>query len=35
LLVADQDAEALIGKMEQFIPREAEKWIDRLKAGKI
>lgn len=35
LLVADQDVEALIGKMEQFIPREAEKWIDRLKAGKI
>lgn len=35
LLLADTDPERLIGRMESFIPVEAEKWIDRLKAGKI
>ena len=35
LLVVDTDSGMLIDKMESFLPVEAEKWIDRLKAGKI
>lgn len=35
LLISDTDPERLIERMEAFVPAEAEKWIDRLKAGKI
>ena len=35
MLLADTNPARLIERMESFIPVEAEKWIDRLKAGKI
>ncbi len=35
LLISDTDPERLIDRMEAFVPVEAEKWIDRLKKGKI
>lgn len=35
LLLSDTDPATLIDRMEAFVPVEAEKWIDRLKAGKI
>ncbi|NQV02134.1 MAG: TIGR00730 family Rossman fold protein [Bacteroidia bacterium] len=35
LLLTDTDPGMLIDRMESFVPVEAEKWIDRLKAGKI
>jgi hypothetical protein len=35
LLISDTDPERLIDRMETFVPVEAEKWIDQLKAGKI
>jgi hypothetical protein len=35
ILLVDEDHEKLIGKLESWKPVTAEKWIDRLKAGKI
>ncbi|MBE0646465.1 MAG: TIGR00730 family Rossman fold protein [Bacteroidales bacterium] len=35
LLLVDTNPEVLIQRMEVFLPVEAEKWIDRLKAGEI
>jgi len=35
LLLVDTNAAKLIDRMKAFVPVEAEKWIDRLKAGKI
>ena len=35
LLLSGSDPETLIERMESFVPVEAEKWIDQLKAGKI
>lgn len=35
ILLVDEDHEKLIRKLESWKPVTAEKWIDRLKAGKI
>jgi len=35
LLLVDTNPNLLIDRMEDFQPKEAEKWIDRLKQGKI
>jgi uncharacterized protein (TIGR00730 family) len=35
ILLVDEDHEKLIKKLESWKPVTAEKWIDRLKAGKI
>ncbi len=35
MLLSDTNPARLIDRMEAFVPVEAEKWIDRLKAGKI